>query len=276
LEIVDYEIKYKSKSEHVHLIGLGDIHLGHAGCDKEKLQKTIEYIRLNDHCYWVGMGDYCECINVTDPRFDPKGIDPEFQIADLDNLVTEQYTKIKEMLLPIKDSCIGVLAGNHEEKIRLKYYRDIGLDLARTLKVRYLGYDGFIRLFLWRRSLGMVKRVATAYLIYAHHGWGASRTSGAKVNRLEDFCAGFDADIIMVGHEHKKVIAPPATKLTVAMKGGARLTERRQVAVMTGGFLKGYQESSESYIERKGYRPADLGVVKLTLHCEQKGVHASL
>lgn len=280
MEIIDYEITYKSKKDKINLIGLGDIHLGHAGCDKQKLIETIEYIRQKPNCYWVGMGDYAECINVTDKRFDAQSVDPDFTIKDLGDLVKKQYEIIKKLLFPIRDKCIAILCGNHEETVRLKNYRDIASGLAEELKVRpkqrlYLGYSGFIRLKL-KRMARKGKYHSIVYLIYAHHGWGSARTSGAKVNRLDNFTRGFDADLIMIAHEHKKIIAPPVTMLSVPLRGERRLIERKRIAVMTGGFLRGYQEGIQSYVERKGYNPSDLGVVRVILKCERHDIHASL
>lgn len=280
MEIVDYEIIYKSKSDKIYLIGLGDIHLGHAGCDKQKLIETIEYIRQKPNCYWIGMGDYAECINVNDKRFDAQSVDPDFTIKDLGDLVKKQYSIIKKLLFPIRNRCIAILCGNHEETVRLKNFRDIASGLAEELKVRpkqrlYLGYSGFIRLKL-KRMAGDGKYHSTVYLIYAHHGWGSARTSGAKVNRLDNFTKGFDADLIMIAHEHKKIIAPPVTMLSVPLRGERRLVERKRIAVMTGGFLRGYQEGIQSYVERKGYNPSDLGVVRVILRCERRDIHVSL
>jgi len=274
LEIIDYEIPYKSKKDKIYLVGLGDIHLGHAGCDKLKLIQTIDYIKTNPHCYWVGMGDYAECINMNDKRFDAQSIDPQFTIKDLGDLVKKQYQIIKKLLLPIRDKCIAILSGNHEETVRLKNYRDIATGLAEDLKLNYLGYSGFIRLKLKRTVKD--KTHSIVYLIYVHHGWGSARTSGAKVNRLDNFTKGFDADLIMIAHEHKKVIAPPVTMLSVPLRGKKALVERKRIAVMTGGFLRGYQEGTQSYIERKGYNPSDLGVVRVILKCENHDIHASL
>lgn len=280
MEIIDYEITYKSKRDKINLIGLGDIHLGHAGCDKQKLAQVIDYIKNNQNCYWIGMGDYAECINITDKRFDAGSVDPEFRVSDLSDLVSKEYREIKKLLNPIKDKCIAILCGNHEETIRLKHSRDIALDLARELKVRpkqrlYLGYSGFIRLKLKRVGV-KGKHHSLIYLIYVHHGWGSARTSGAKVNRLDNFTRGFDADLVMIAHEHKKVIAPPITMLSVPLRGERKLVERKRLAVMTGGFLRGYQQGTQSYVERKGYNPSDLGIVKVILKCERRDLHASL
>ena len=280
MEIIDFEIIYKSKRDKINLIGLGDIHLGHAGCDKQKLGQVIDYIKNNQNCYWIGMGDYAECININDKRFDPQSIDRDFEIKNLSDLVSRQYQTIKKLLYPIRDKCIAILCGNHEETIRLRYFRDIALDLARELKVRpkqrlYLGYSGFIRLRL--RRIGVKgKHHSIIYLIYVHHGWGSARSSGAKVNRIDNFMKGFDGDLLMIAHEHKKVIAPPVTMLSVPLRGKQILIERKRMGIMTGGFLRGYEQGIHSYVERKGYNPSDLGIVKVILKCERKDMHASL
>jgi hypothetical protein len=275
VEIIDHEVQYKKPSEKFYIIGLGDIHLGSAGCDRERLQEIIDYIKVTKNCFWIGMGDYAECINPADPRFDPRSVDKELKVEDLSDLVSKQYQIVKKLLNPIKDRCIALLSGNHEELIRLKYYRDIALDLARDLKTSYLGYCGFIRLHFRRHIPGSFYHGET-YLIFVAHGTGNARTSGAKINRIERLAEGFLADIVMIAHEHKKIIAPPILGLTVPLKGEKKLIEKKRLAIMTGGFLKGYVQGATSYIERKMYSPSDLGCVKIIVEPEKRNLHASL
>ncbi len=45
---------------------------------------------------------------------------------------------------------------------------------------------------------------------------------------------------------------------------------------MTGSFLKGYVEDSSSYVERQGYMPNDIGVVKIMIKPYHDDIHASL
>lgn len=217
------------------------------------------------------MGDYCECINIDDKRFDPQSIDPNYNIKSLSRLVSQQIDDITFLLKPIANKCIGLLTGNHEETIRLRYHRDVGYDIAKELNIldRYVGYDGWIRLIFTRN-----KRDSTMFTIYASHGFGGARKSGPKVNRLEDVAHVFDADIIILGHEHKKIIAPPVLKLGLNQLGD--LIQKRQFALMSGSYLRGYNRKATTYVEKKGYPPADLGTVTISLKPFYREIRPSL
>lgn len=255
---------------------MSDIHLGAAGCDIPKLEETINYIKESPNRYWIGVGDYCECINISDPRFDPYSIDPRYNIPMLSRLIKTQTSDILSYLTPIKDRCLGLFTGNHEETIRLRYHHDVLYEMAEKWDMRGInvGYDGFIRLrFIRNKSTGSPAS-SHVFVIYASHGFGSSRTSGPKVNRLENVAHSFDADIIILAHEHKKVIAPPIIKLGLTERGD--LVQRKQIAVMSGSFLKSYVQGATSYSEKAGYPPSDLGTVKITITPETRDLRASL
>ena len=220
------------------------------------------------------MGDYIDCIQPNDPRFDSYSIDETYNVRDLSRLISKQIDDIKNYFLPIKDKIICLLTGNHEETIRTKFYRNVTLELCNTLGVKYGGYDCFVRLACEREVKNTVGDT-TVYTIYATHGFGGARKSGAKINRLDDFANAFDVDIIMVGHEHKKIVSD-SLKLRLNHTDKLRVDARKQVSVMTGSFLKGYIEGAHTYVESKGYAPNDLGVVKITIEPYHHNIHASM
>lgn len=257
------------------MFGIGDTHLGSVGFDEKKLIETVDEIKKTPRTYWIGTGDYCECINPSDKRFDPYSVDPSYNIKSLSRLITTQIEDISAILRPIKNKCIAFVVGNHEETIRLKYNYDVGYQLQKELSAPCLGYDGWVQLKFVQKTPGLKSRPhSSTYNIYVTHGHCGAGKSGGKVNKLEDVATFMDADIILMGHGHKKVIAPPVLKLGLDQAGN--LTTRKQIAVMCGSFLKSYVENATTYGEKKGYSPCDLGTVKLTLKPDIKDVHASL
>lgn len=263
MQITEYTIHRKTKSEHEQfiLIPIGDIHLGSAGCDQAKLKETIKFIETNSHAYWIGMGDYIEAINPSDPRFDPYSIDPSYNIKDLSSLITTQVEDIKAYFRPIKDKCICLLTGNHEEKVRTRYYRDVTLEMANEFNVKYIGYTGFIRM-RFKNPTGNGRRV---FDIYAEHGYGGGRTSGPKVNKLESLARKFDVDLILSAHVHQKVIAPPIIRISVDHRN-QKLVARKTHAITTGSYKKAFVLNADSYEEKFGYGPSDLGSIKIRLY----------
>ena len=127
MELADYTIKrkHKNETECFTLVPIGDIHLGAAGCAVQRLNETIDFIASEPSVYWVGMGDYIDAINPSDKRFDPTSIDPSYNIKNLSQLITTQINDLKSMFRPIKDKCIGLLAGNHEDHIRKQFKWDV-------------------------------------------------------------------------------------------------------------------------------------------------------
>jgi hypothetical protein len=151
------------------------------------------------------------------------------------------------------------LTGNHEESARLRYHRDVTYDILKELDLLELnmGYDGFLWLdFAYCNSRAVFK-------FYLSHGFGASRKSGAKVNRLEDVAHSFGANIIIMAHEHKKVIAP--TLITLDLDDRGKLINRFQHACMSGSFLRGYVQNATTYVEKAGYPPSDLGTICISI-----------
>ena len=106
--------KYKS-SGHVTYY-LGDTHEGAANHCNEKLKKAIELIE-KDGDAWIGLGDYVDCINHRDPRFNPQEISERYCIKDLEDLPRRQSDHFLSAIAPIKDRCLGLIYGNHEDSI---------------------------------------------------------------------------------------------------------------------------------------------------------------
>jgi hypothetical protein len=75
-----------------------------------------------------------------------------------------------------------------------------------------------------------------------------------------------DADIYLMGHDHKKSCGY-LTKLKLSKGGSGELTLHNRKIMMgrTGSFLKGYVPEEASYVADAGYNPSDLGVLKIEL-----------
>ncbi len=269
MRVITKHITYKSRSDKFNVIGLGDMHLGSVGFDEKHLLSTVKWIKETPRTYWIGMGDFVEAINPTDKRFDPYSISPSYNIRSLSRLIATQIEDITAILKPIKNKCLGLVTGNHEETVRLKFNNDIGYILAKNLGTENLGYDGWVRLCFARLDADKV-----CYKIYVTHGHCGAGKSGSKVNKLEDLAGFMDADIIMMGHGHKKVIAPPVLKIGLDDRGN--VISRKQIAIMTGSFLRTYVENATTYGEKAGYSPCDLGTVRIVLKPDTKDVHCSL
>ncbi|GIV81705.1 MAG: hypothetical protein KatS3mg051_1059 [Anaerolineae bacterium] len=60
-----------SRADEFRIIPLGDIHVGARGSDTAAFRHVVEDIASDERAYWIGMGDYLDAINRSDPRFSP-------------------------------------------------------------------------------------------------------------------------------------------------------------------------------------------------------------
>lgn len=247
------------------LYPLGDTHLGTIHCDTKHLARTIEAIKNDPHALWIGMGDMCECIVLSDPRFQSSEIAPEFR-DKIDTLACAQRDAFIEMCAPIADKCIGILAGNHEEEMKRRHYIDVTMDVARGLGAPYLSDTAFVRLTFRKPSdtSGGVGEVWPV-VIYAEHGTGGGRKPGAKINNLLDMSIGFEADIYLRGHVHIKDVHP-VEYLRLSPRCKPQLQNGKRLLVLTGSYYRSYEEGSSSYGQRNSYLPVALGTPRVLLY----------
>ena len=264
MQLIQKTIEYQKVGEEFKLYYIADIHLGNAACDKNKYSQHVNRISSENHSYWVGGGDYCDCIHTSDKRFDITTIDPRYH-DKLDDLATYQQIDFQNITEPIKDKCLGLLRGNHEEKIRLHYHRDICRRMCEDWNVPYLKDTTMIRLRFIRKSKGMTtKPSSTVFTIFCSHSHIAGRRAGGKTNRLEDLMRMFDADIYFIAHGHQKVVVS-SSSLSVPTSGELKLVNHRKIGMMTGSYLRAYQQDVSCYAEKGLYCPSDLGATCVTI-----------
>lgn len=249
----------------IRIIPLGDIHLGNKGCDINQVKAKINFIKNTKDCYWLGMGDYIDCINYTDIRFDPLLV-PSRYLKNLSNSVKLQIEDIIELFEPIKDKCLGLHRGNHEEKIRLQYHYDLmyELDKAFDFKIPMLKDSSLLRIIIKNKG-----GHSALYDIFSIHGNVGGRKAGNKINRLDDMTGFIDADIYLMGHSHKKMID---MKDVIYIDKNLNIKRKTKILGVTGSFLHGYCEGHGSYLEKWNYPPSTIGCIELILNTRIKGV----
>ncbi|HUU98827.1 MAG TPA: metallophosphoesterase [Phycisphaerae bacterium] len=266
-------IAYGSRSDELSLWCLGDEHIGSPACDFDRLQATVDRIRDDPNAFWLNTGDNAEYISPRDKRFDPTAFDPDIKVVDLGRLGKYFTDRVADLYRPIRHKCLGMGFGNHEDKYQLtKEQQDLHSWLCCELDVPNLGYSAlfdvvFVRVpkvkapTLMAGSPGNPNDTANRWpvRVYTHHGSGAARTEGGKMNRLVEFMKSFEADLFFVGHVHDKV-----GKRVVQIGANAacdKLTERVKLGMICGSFLKTFAQGMTTYGEKKAYRPVPLGAV---------------
>lgn len=252
----DVVSQHNSRSDEYTLYPIGDIHLGAKGCDVPELKKTIEAVRSDPMARWVGMGDYAEHITMTDKRFDLRTIDPKYR-DQLDDLPGACVRDLIEMFKPIKGKCLGLVVGNHEEKLRLSHSNNVHGAMCTFLGVKDLGYTAVIR-WTFRRGNGSTRQSGHVFKILVSHGTIASRRNGAKINRMEDVASQFNVDLALFGHGHSKLVSE-RIELDFPDFGEMRQIEKWKYVVMTGTYRKNHTFETLDYAEKAGYPPVPIG-----------------
>lgn len=262
MQIHRYIIELAKKDDPINIEPMGCIHVGNINFAKDKFLERVNFIKSDDTRYFIGKGDYADAITatpggITDPRFDVKTIDPEFDTPD------RQYEFIYDNFEPIKEKCIGLEIGNHDWKLIQKNNHDFVIkDLCKPLNVKYLGAMCFIHLRATYR-----KKVIRDYIIWSAHGAYSGGFVGADINKMISLSAGFDADIYLTGHTHQ-IATLKRIQLLYDYKTNNTF-ERTKIFAKTGAFLRGYQKDHESYLEKNPKLPLKVGTITITLFPEQ-------
>ncbi len=255
------------KRDTLDIIFCGDDHIGssnHCHRTAERVLKTIH----DTGAYFCHTGDSIEAIHKSDlKRFDFRNIDKKlcYGIDEIDHLLQLQTDKFISNYEPVKEQLIAMVDGNHPDSLRRMYGIDPYYEIERKLKpswkrrygTHFLGYDGIILLYL-KLTKTTVRRVD----IYLHHGWSAPKSDGALVNELNNSFTKYDVDVIAVGHAHKAVEVRPQI-ITVK---GTDIVHRHRFGIGVPSLSKTYSDGrNEGYAGKKGYPPAYLGAVMLSI-----------
>jgi len=282
-------IVHKSRSDEFKVWNLSDLHLLSSSCAEKELRRDIKMIADDPQSYWFGGGDYVDYIGYDDgKRFDTDCVAASLSIRDLGVLGKHSVETVRDWLAPIKSKCLGLLLGNHEKQYQKRHQQEyLHAWLCTELGVANLGYSAFVDVVFVRESkakkTGLVLDAAaiernncnaSSFRFFLHHGAGYAQTPGGKLNRLIQFMNAFEADIYMVGHVHDKT--GRAHPVLSADQYCAKLTQRLRVGVISGSYLKTYQQGVTSYGEQRGYAPTQIGASWISITPDTRAIRAEL
>lgn len=277
-------ITYPSRSDKFKLWNISDIHLGNSGTERKHLMRDIAAIRDDPYSLWVGGGDYADYIGFKDKRFDPSVLEDNIMVSDLGQLGYVLTRRVRELFEPIKDKCLGLAFGNHEDKYQ-KTQEQMQLHqwLCTELGVPNLGYSAFMDAvfvrtrtkapqLLYKSPTFQDRSSTTTFRVFVHHGAGGATTPGGKLNRLLRFMHDFRADIYFVGHVHDAL-----SKRLPRIGADANCTEiveHDSIGVVAGSYLRTYTQGVTGYGEIKGYSPVPLGATYVEINPDKREMHA--
>jgi len=252
----------------VWICPVGDIHRDSEHHADGEWRDWLKYARtVRKDAWFLGMGDYLDFL-----RAHNRALMHSFNLdaPDIDDAIEKHAKKwldvIYRELKPIGHRFIGMLSGNHFYQFRKEGHSD--RVLAEYLNAPYLGTCAGIVLTLNDSTAG--KRGCVR--IIAHHGVGGAGTIGGSLNRVQRFLHGWEADIALMGDDHKRGIMPTGDQLRMQFRGaGLEIQSRTQYVGRTGSFLRGYVDGKSGYVTDKALTPTSLGTVELELTLQENG-----
>lgn len=261
--LIQRRILLPSSKSILALWGLGDIHCASKGCDIPKLKKGVKTIELTPDSVWVNMGDNAETINKNDRRFDQDSLRPKYA-KNINRMGQLEADELVDIFNPIKENCLGIIEGNHENIYRKAFNMDMTWELCKRLNVPHLSSMALIRLTITFGEGGHVSNVD----ILAFHGYGGGRKWGGKLQKISDMASGIKADIYMMGHLHSQA-AIKEVELSLPVRGELTLIEKERLGILVPSFYRTYAEGMDNYASKNCYPPSVLGWSKTEIRDSQ-------
>jgi hypothetical protein len=240
---------FKSDEEQ-HIYHIGDIHAGIKDSDIRTAELAYEMAATVPNGWLISMGDVCEYREPGHPFYDSDQC-----TMDIDAQLTWNFRQFNKC----KGRIAGVLMGNHERKLS----RETTINPVRRWcaehTVPYLGSMA---------RINFVFPEGQTYSMMVHHGYGAGRKKGGKVNMLGDFIKSHDVDCVVIGHVHQlhdwietELIYP-----------NNHVKARYKLCGLSGTFLRTYAEGASGYAEERMMEPVPNGFLITHIHPE-RGIH---
>jgi predicted phosphodiesterase len=266
--INSYTTTYTNYSDPFYLLPFGDVHFKNPNHHTELWEEWCDWAEGKERAMFLGMGDYLEWFSDSERR----GIQSinlhQSSQKTMDDFAKETCDEFYDTISFMKGKCLGMLEGNHF------YQFGNGMTstqyLCQRLECKYLGATGFVRIrFKYARG-----NESSKIDVFVHHGKGASRLVGGSLNTVQQMAECAEADIHLMGHDHKKSIGMSSRLSLTDGRTGLNLKEKKILYARTGSFLKGYEPDKPSYVAKSLLNPSDLGTVKieLTPRCKTKEV----
>jgi hypothetical protein len=245
------------------LIPFGDVHRDSDMHAHRKWQEFLEYGESQKNALFLGMGDYCDGISTSERMVINNGGLHDTTRRSIANMYQKATKTLVNELSFMRGRLIGLLGGNH--------YYEFGEGsttdhvLADALDTRFLGVSSLIRIAVKRPNGNTVVN----FDIFAHHGKGGGSTAGGTFNTIEKMAATAEADLYLMGHDHKKGCVPGHTRIRLTSSPSSRtgldIIEHTTWLGRTGSFLKAYEDGRVSYNVDAGRSACSLGWIELDI-----------
>ena len=192
----------------LEFLPFGDAHVGSPYCDKEAIDKNIDWVKADKNRMFIGLGDLMDNATVGSVSCSYSATMTPHQQVDY----------WAEKLWPIRKQIMAMTEGNHE----LRTYKQCGIHLTKLL-CEQLGIEDvysegafmlFVKMADFRTQRysekgaknGKMPARRSVFTIYGKHGSGGGGTSGGKVNRIDKMINTVDCDVYLHAHTHMPFI----------------------------------------------------------------------
>lgn len=253
-----YTINLGSSGQEVYIIPFGDIHKFAPLHSAHHWKLFLDEYRDRENVYFLGMGDYMDLASASERDILRDRRLHDSSVQTLEELYDTHTRNFYDDVSFMRGKCIGLIEGNHYAE----YSSGITSTqkLCEMLQCRYLGVSCFIRV-----SLVYKDTKHTSLDIWAHHGKGAARLIGGSLNRVQQMGEMAEADIYIMGHDHKKSAGMASRLRLNGGGGGLKVVHRKQLYIRAGSFQRGYVDGMPSYVADGCMNPTDLGVAEITV-----------
>ena len=241
MKVIKIDLPRNLPSVEIHTFA--DEHIGDEHSDLKRLLTRIEYVKNTPTAYCILNGDIIDNATKT-------------SIGDTYTQVfnpMEQLKKAVEIFAPIRDKCLCITHGNHENRS----YKSEGINLSYLLANqlgladRYTSTSAvlFIRVGEqargWKESNGSGKIRKICYTLYVLHGSGGGRKEGGKANRLAEMASIIDTDIYIHSHTHLPMVMKQAFHRIDERNSAVALVDKLFVNTAANLNYGGYGEAGE-------------------------------
>lgn len=242
MNIKGFVHKLECYDKPIEIVPIADLHIGDPASQEHVIKSLIDDVLNTENRYTILIGDLMNtAIAGSKSDFYSETLKP-----------SQQLQRCYNLLYPIKDKILGIVSGNHEERIS----RSVGVDMTQLLATE-LGleelYSDTSALIFIKFGMRKDKQRPMQYSIYVNHGHGGGRRPGGKINGLADFGSIIDADCFIIGHTHLPASFKDQAFRVIPQSGSAVLRERLFVNTASAldysgyGNRQGYQPVSNSY-----------------------------
>jgi len=258
-KVCRFDYKIKKIGQPIYLRPFSDVHRDSPACDVDRWKAWLSQAKAHvNNSIFLGLGDYNDLASTSERIILGTRALHESTKQTLEDIYDQHIERFAKEIDFMKGRLIGLVNGNHYAEFSDGTNSD--MRLARLMKTTFLGVAAFIRLYFHYYN----SRIHLD--IFCHHGKGAARMVGGSLNRVQQMGEIAEADIYLMGHDHKKPAAfVPKLRLEHSSRSGLMLKHRKQLIARTGSFLKAWEPETPSYVVDACMGPSDLGVTTIEL-----------